>query len=38
MVLATGSQLIDDIRRAPHDVLSMIEPMNEVCRCLCAKR
>ena len=38
MVLATGSQLIEDIRTAPHDVLSMIEPTNEVCRCWCAKR
>ncbi|KAF8491191.1 cytochrome P450 [Russula emetica] len=30
MVLATGSQLIDDIRRAPEDVLSMSEPMKEL--------
>jgi hypothetical protein len=31
MVLATGSQLIDDIRRAPDNVLSMKDPLNEVC-------
>jgi hypothetical protein len=37
MVLATGPQLIDDIRRAPSDVLSMSEPMKEVCWCQCAK-
>ena len=30
MVLVVGSELIDDIRRAPDDVLSMIEPMTEV--------
>jgi hypothetical protein len=30
MVLATGSQLIDDIRRAPDNVLSVKEPVNEV--------
>ena len=30
MVLATGSQLIDDIRRAPDDVLSPSEPGKEV--------
>jgi hypothetical protein len=35
MVLATGSQLIDDIRRAPSDVLSFSEPMKEVRWCLC---
>ena len=32
MVLATGSQLIEDVRRAPDDVLSRAEPLNEV-RC-----
>jgi hypothetical protein len=31
MVLATGSQLIDDIRRAPDNVLSVREPVDEVC-------
>ena len=31
MVLATGSQLIDDIKRAPDNVLSHTEPMDEVC-------
>ena len=30
MVLATGSQLIDDVRRAPDDVLSSSEPGKEV--------
>jgi len=30
-VLATGRELIDDIRRAPDHVLSRIEPINEVC-------
>jgi cytochrome P450 len=29
MVLVVGSELIDDIRRAPDDVLSMIEPVTE---------
>ncbi|KAN0118582.1 Cytochrome P450, partial [Russula decolorans] len=29
IVLATGPQLIDDIRRAPDDVLSLLEPANE---------
>jgi hypothetical protein len=29
-VLATGPQLIDDIRKAPDDVLSLLEPANEV--------
>jgi hypothetical protein len=29
-VLATGYELIDDIRRAPDYVLSRIEPINEV--------
>ena len=38
MVLATGSQLIDDVRRAPDDVLSRTEPVKEVCWCQCAKR
>lgn len=32
MVLATGSQLIEDVRRAPDNVLSRAEPLNEV-RC-----
>ena len=31
MVPATGSQLIDDVRRAPDNVLSMMKPLNEVC-------
>jgi hypothetical protein len=31
MVLATGSQLIDDIRMSPDNVLSATEPKNEVC-------
>lgn len=30
MVLATGYELIDDVRRAPDYVLSRIEPINEV--------
>jgi hypothetical protein len=30
MVLATGYELIDDIRRAPDNVLSRIEPIDEV--------
>jgi hypothetical protein len=30
MVLATGHELIDDVRRAPDYVLSRIEPINEV--------
>ena len=31
MVLAAGSALIEDVRKAPNDVLSFIEPSNEVC-------
>ncbi len=31
MVLAAGPELIDDIRRAPDDVLSETAPFNEVC-------
>jgi hypothetical protein len=30
MVLAAGPELIDDVRKAPDHVLSMIEPMTEV--------
>jgi hypothetical protein len=30
MVLAAGPELIEDIRKAPGDVLSMTEPTNEV--------
>ena len=30
MVLVAGSELLDDIRKAPEDVLSMREPMVEV--------
>ena len=30
MVLAAGSELIEDVRRAPDDVLSMNEPTVEV--------
>jgi hypothetical protein len=30
-VLATGSDLIDDIKKAPDDVLSNAESINEVC-------
>jgi hypothetical protein len=30
MVLVAGSELIDDVRRAPDDVLSMLEPVVEV--------
>jgi len=30
MVLAAGPELIEDIRRAPEDVLSMREPIIEV--------
>jgi hypothetical protein len=30
MVLASGSELIDDIRRAPDDVLSMREARDDV--------
>ena len=30
MVLVVGSELLDDIRRAPDNVLSMIEPATEV--------
>jgi hypothetical protein len=29
-VLVVGSELLDDIRRAPDDVLSMLEPTIEV--------
>jgi len=29
-VLVVGSELVDDIRRAPDDVLSMLEPTIEV--------
>jgi hypothetical protein len=35
-VLASGSGLIEDVRRAPDDVLSAFESRNEVCQC--AKR
>jgi hypothetical protein len=38
MVLVVGSELLDDIRRAPVDVLSASEPLKEVCWCECAKR
>jgi hypothetical protein len=31
MVLATGPDLIDDIKRAPDDVLSRFERFDEVC-------
>ncbi len=31
MVLAPGPELIDDIKRAPDDVLSSTVPINEVC-------
>ena len=37
MVLATGSQLIDDIKMATDDVLSRSEPVNEVRFRYCAK-
>jgi hypothetical protein len=30
MVLPTGYELIDDVRKAPDYVLSRIEPVNEV--------
>jgi hypothetical protein len=30
MVLPTGSELINDVRRAPDYVLSRIEPINDV--------
>jgi len=30
MVLVSGSELIDDVRKAPDDVLSMLEPTIEV--------
>jgi len=30
MVLVSGSELLDDIRKAPDDVLSMTKPMVEV--------
>ena len=29
-MLVAGSELIEDIRKAPDDVLSMMEPINEV--------
>ncbi len=29
-MLVVGSELVDDIRRAPDDVLSMLKPMTEV--------
>ena len=29
-MLATGSELIEDVRKAPEDVLSMIEATNQV--------
>jgi hypothetical protein len=29
-VLVVGSEILDDIRRAPDDVLSIVEPMTEV--------
>lgn len=31
MVLATGSELIEDIKRGPDDVLSNAESINEIC-------
>ncbi len=31
MVLATGSELVNDIRKAPDDVLSRAERINDVC-------
>jgi hypothetical protein len=31
MVLAAGPALIEDVRKAPDDVLSFIEPSDEVC-------
>jgi hypothetical protein len=30
MVLAAGPDLIEDVRKAPENVLSMVEPMTEV--------
>jgi hypothetical protein len=30
MVLAAGSELIDDVKGAPDDVLSVTEPLDEV--------
>jgi hypothetical protein len=30
MVLATGSELIEDVRKAPDDALSLLEPTIEV--------
>ena len=30
-MLVTGYELIDDLRRAPDDTLSRIEPANDVC-------
>ena len=35
MVLAAGSELIEDVRKAPEDVLSMLEPTIEVSRLTC---
>ena len=32
MVLVVGSELIDDLRRAPDDVLSFVKPLTEVRR------
>ena len=31
MVLVAGSELIEDVKKAPNDVLSAFEPLNEVC-------
>ncbi len=31
MVLGAGPEMVDDIRRAPDDVLSEAVPLNEVC-------
>ena len=30
-MLVAGSELIEDVKRAPNDVLSAFEPLNEVC-------
>ena len=35
MVLAAGSELIEDVRKAPEDVLSMFEPTIEVSTLMC---
>jgi hypothetical protein len=35
MVLAAGSELIEDVRKAPEDVLSMLEPTIEVSTLMC---